>query len=228
MKILLIEDDEVIADLIRTGLEEARFTIDVAHDGASGLERALSEDYALIILDLMLPGQDGWSICESLRSHRRSVPILMLTARDAVEDRVRGLETGADDYLPKPYDFVELLARVRALLRRDKLNRASVIRIADLEIDTAGSRVRRAGQEIDLTPREFTLLAGLAASAGQVLTREMIQQRLWRDDESFPNTVNVHITSLRRKIDAPYETRLIHTVHGVGYTLRAPETEAPR
>jgi two-component system, OmpR family, copper resistance phosphate regulon response regulator CusR len=227
VNILLIEDDEVIAELVRMGLEEARFRVEVARDGTSGLQRALAGEYALIILDLMLPGQDGWSICAALRSRRRPVPILMLTARDAVEDRVRGLEAGADDYLPKPFDFIELRARVRALLRRDKVNRTRVIRIADLEIDTSSGRVRRAGQEIRLTPREYTLLEALAANEGRVLTRELIQERVWLDEESYPHTVNVHINALRRKIDAAYAVKLIHTVHGLGYTLRGPETETP-
>jgi two-component system copper resistance phosphate regulon response regulator CusR len=225
VNILLIEDDEVIAELVRMGLEEARFSVEVAQDGTAGLRRALEGEHALIILDLMLPGQDGWSICEALRSRRRPVPILMLTARDAVEDRVRGLEAGADDYLPKPFDFTELQARVRALLRRDKVNRSRVIRIADLEIDTGSSQVRRAGQEIRLTPREYTLLEALAANEGRVLTRELIQERVWLDEESYPHTVNVHINALRRKIDAEHEIKLIHTVHGMGYTLRGPETE---
>jgi two-component system, OmpR family, copper resistance phosphate regulon response regulator CusR len=225
MKILVIEDDEVIADLVRMGLEEARFTVEVARDGTSGLERALDGEHALLILDLMLPGQDGWRICEALRSRRRTLPILMLTARDDVEDRVRGLEAGADDYLPKPFDFVELLARVRALLRREKINRPRVIRIADLTIDTGAGRVRRAGQEIRLTPREYALLEALAENEGRVLTRERIQQNVWRDDESDPNTVNVHVNALRRKIDADHAVKLIHTVHGMGYTLRGQETD---
>jgi DNA-binding response OmpR family regulator len=226
VNILLIEDDDVIADLIQTGLTEARFSVDMTQDGAAGLQRALDGSYGLIILDLMLPGRDGWSICAALRSLRHTVPILMLTARDAVEDRIRGLDAGADDYLPKPFDFGELLARVRALLRRDKLYKARVIRVADLEIDTSTAQVRRAGQSIRLTPREYSLLEGLAANAGRVLTRETIQQRIWMDEESYPNTVNVHINSLRRKVDAGHQARLIHTVHGVGYTLRAPETES--
>jgi DNA-binding response OmpR family regulator len=225
MKILVIEDDEVIADLVRMGLEEARFAVDVARDGDSGLRKALEGEYGLIILDLMLPGQDGWQICAALRARRRVVPILMLTARDGVDDRVRGLDTGADDYLPKPFDFAELLARVRALLRRDKVHRARVIQVADLTIDTGGGQVWRAGKEIRLTPREYTLLEALAANEGRVLTRDVIQQRVWRDDESFPNTVNVHINALRRKIDADHAVKLIHTVHGLGYTLREPATD---
>jgi DNA-binding response OmpR family regulator len=226
MKILLIEDNEMIAELVKTGLEEARFTVELAQDGETGLRKAIDGSYALIILDLMLPQRDGWSVCTALRARPDPVPILMLTARDAVEDRVRGLDAGADDYLPKPFDFEELLARVRALLRWEKLHRTRVVRIGDLEIDTSATRVRRAGREIHLTPREFSLLAGLAANEGRVLTREMIQERIWMDDDSYENTVNVHITALRRKIDAPFETKLIQTVYGLGYTLRAPETEA--
>lgn len=225
MRILIVEDDTIIANLIQKGLERARYEVEVAADGATGLRKALEGGHDLIILDLMLPGRDGWSVCTTLRERRNTTPILMLTARDAVDDRVRGLESGADDYLPKPFDFKELLARVRALLRRDKLHKTRVVRIADLEIDTAANRVSRAGQEIQLTPREYTLLEALVLNEGRVLTREMIQDRVWRDDESFPNTVNVHVANLRKKIDADYEVKLIHTVHGLGYTLRRPDTE---
>jgi len=226
VKILLIEDDEVIAELIRTGLEEARFEVDVAVDGTAGLRQALQQPYGLIVLDLMLPGRDGWSVCETLRARRNTTPILMLTARDSVSDRVRGLESGADDYLPKPFDFNELLARVRALLRRDKVHKARVIRVADLEIDTTAGRVRRAGQEVRLTPREYALLEALAVNEGRVVTREAILDRVWSDEESYSNTVSVHVTFLRRKIDADHPVKLIHTVHGIGYMLRGPETES--
>lgn len=226
MKILLVEDDQVIADVIKAGLEEARFQVEATADGDEGLRLALSGDYSLVILDLMLPGRDGLSICAALRTRKKMIPILMLTARDAVQDRVRGLETGADDYLSKPFDFVELLARVRSLLRRDKVHRARVIRIADLEIDTTAGRVRRAGQEVRLTPREYLLLEALAANEGRVVTREMIQDRVWADEDTYSNTVDVHITFLRKKIDAGHEVKLIHTVHRVGYMLRDPEAEA--
>lgn len=225
MRILLIEDDETIASLIREGLQESRFDVDWAPEGAGGLDMALAASYDLIVLDLMLPGRDGWSICRELRARRMTTPILMLTARDAVEDRVRGLESGADDYLPKPFDFSELVARVRALLRRDKVHKARVIQIADLEIDTAAATVRRAGQEIHLTPREYQLLEALAVNEGRVLTREMVQERVWRDDESYSNTVDVHITFLRKKIDAAHEVKLIQTVHRAGYMLRGPGSE---
>jgi two-component system, OmpR family, copper resistance phosphate regulon response regulator CusR len=225
MRILLIEDDPPIAAVVRRGLEEARFSVDLAADGNTGLEMALIEPYGLIILDLMLPGRDGWSVCETLRGRRVTTPILMLTARDAVDDRVRGLELGADDYLPKPFAFPELLARVRALVRRDQVHKGRVIRVADLEIDTAGAVVRRAGQEVTLTRREYTLLEALAANEGRVLTRETILDRVWEDAESYSNVVDVHVGSLRKKIDAGHAQKLIQTVHGTGYMLRRPEEE---
>jgi DNA-binding response OmpR family regulator len=223
MRILLIEDDELIAEFVRRGLTEAGLDIEHSADGSEGLHRAASEAFDLIILDLMLPGTDGWTICKSIRLRRNPVPILMLTARDAVEDRVRGLDAGADDYLPKPFDFSELLARVRALLRRDKIHKGIVIRIADLEIDTLRRRVVRGDTELVLTPREFSLLEALARSEGQVLTREMITERVWRNDMSYSNTVDVHIGMLRKKIDADRAVKLLHTVHRMGYVLRDPE-----
>lgn len=225
MRVLLIEDDEPIAEVVKAGLEEARLTVDVATDGETGLRMALGGEYAAIVLDLMLPRLDGWSVCRALRARRDTTPILMLTARDAVADRVQGLELGADDYLPKPFDFTELVARVRALLRRDRIHKSQVIRIADLEIDTASATVRRAGREVHLTPREFRLLEALAAHEGHVLSRERIQERVWGDAESYSNTVDVHITALRKKIDAGHEVKLIQTVHGIGYTVRTPDTE---
>lgn len=225
MRILLVEDDETIAELVKAGLEEARYRVDHAEDGEAGLRMALEGDYSLVILDLMLPKRDGWSVCETLRQRRKTFPILMLTARDAVSDRVRGLETGADDYLPKPFDFTELIARVRALLRRDRVHKARTIRIADLEIDTSAGLVRRAGQDVHLTPREYQLLEALAANEGRPLSRAEVLDRVWMDDESYSNTVDVHITFLRRKIDAQHPVKLIQTVHGVGYMLRGPDSE---
>jgi two-component system copper resistance phosphate regulon response regulator CusR len=225
MRILLIEDDEVIAERIKAGLEKAYFTVEVAFDGETGLQMARDGPYALLILDLMLPRRDGWSVCEALRLRRNSVPILMLTARGAVEDRIRGLNTGADDYLPKPFDFNELLARVRALLRRGQIHRSQVIQIADLEIDAGAHQVRRGGVEVLLTPREFALLEALARNEGRALTREHILERVWGNDESYSNTVSFHVASLRKKIDADYAVKLIHTVHGIGYALRGPESE---
>ncbi|HZO87342.1 MAG TPA: response regulator transcription factor [Chthonomonadaceae bacterium] len=225
MKILLIEDDVAIAQVIRRGLENARYGVDVAQDGRSGLAMASENAYGLILLDIMLPGMDGWEVCESLRARRSQAPILMLTARDGLQDRVRGLDIGADDYLPKPFEFPELLARIRALLRRDKVHRTRVVRVADLEIDTGTRRVTRAGQEIALTDREYTLLEALALREGQVLTREIIQERVWAEDSAYSNVVDVYIRSLRKKLDREPLPKLIHTVHGMGYVLRAPRPE---
>jgi DNA-binding response OmpR family regulator len=225
MRLLLVEDEPGIAMVVKQGLEEARFQVDLAADGARGLELGTNGNYSVILLDLMLPKLDGIQVCEELRARKIRTPILMLTARDSVGDRVRGLDVGADDYLPKPFDFDELLARVRALLRRDKVNKARVIRVADLEIDTGAHIVKRAGKEISLTRREYTLLEALAAREGQVLTRELIQERVWMDEESYSNTVDVYIGSLRKKVDHGHDLKLIQTVHGLGYTLRRPEDE---
>jgi two-component system copper resistance phosphate regulon response regulator CusR len=226
MKILLIEDEAGITTMIRRGLENAGYQVSMAADGAAGLAMALDGVYGLLILDLMLPKMDGWRICEELRERGERIPILMLTARDAIDDRVRGLELGADDYLPKPFDFRELLARVQALLRRDKVHRARRIRVADLEIDTAQRRVTRAGVEIGLSRREYALLEALAAHESQVLTREVIQDRVWMDEDSYSNTVDVYIGMLRKKIDAGHSLKLIHTIRGTGYTLRVTGPEA--
>jgi DNA-binding response OmpR family regulator len=224
MRILLIEDDAPMARVVQRGLEMAHFTVQTATDGATGLEMARSQTYRLLILDLMLPKIDGWRICQMLREDGNDVPILMLTARGSIEDRVQGLELGADDYLPKPFAFPELLARVRALLRRDKKHKTRLIRVADLEIDTAQWRVTRAGVEIKLTHREYELLEALASREGQVLTRETIQERIWMDEESYSNTVDVHIGQLRKKIDTGHDVKLIQTIRGVGYALYRPET----
>lgn len=227
MKILVIEDDKPIRDVIKRGLEDDRvYVVDTAPDGAAGLELALADDYAAIILDIMLPRMDGWQICEELRNRRVNTPILMLTARDAVRDRVRGLEIGADDYLPKPFDFEELLARVRALIRRDKQSKSKVIHIGHMEIDTIAQRVACEGEEISLTPREYALLEALARNEGRVLSRDAIQYRVWDSEEVTSNTVDVYIGLLRKKIDANRAIKLIHTVHGFGYMLKRPEPEA--
>jgi len=225
MKILLIEDEVSIANVIRRGLEKF-YTIEVAHDGNTGLDMAIEGGFSLILLDVMLPGRDGWSVCQALRARRDRTPIIMLTARDAVSDRVKGLEIGADDYLPKPFAFPELLARVRAQLRRDGLNRTRKIHVRDVEIDTSARRVTRAGAEVALTPREYSLLEALVTHEGTVLSRETILDRVWRDEGTTgSNTVDVYINMLRRKIDAGEEIRLIQTVHGVGYVLRRPDGE---
>lgn len=221
MKILVIEDEPSLADVIAAGLEQSGHDVQIAGDGTEGYELARSERFALIVLDIMLPGMDGWEICKTLRNSRNTVPILMLTARDSVRDRVHGLELGADDYLPKPFDFTELLARVAALLRRDRINRSRVIKVADLEIDTNSHVVRRGGREVTLTPREYTLLEALASYEGQILSRDVILERVWMDEDSLSNTVDVYIGTLRKKIDSGRDDKLIQTVHGVGYVLRS-------
>jgi DNA-binding response OmpR family regulator len=223
VRILLIEDEVAIAAVVKRGLERSGYSVTTVHDGAEGLELALNEEWALILLDLMLPGRDGLDICRSLRARRNTTPILMLTARDAVPDRVRGLEVGADDYLPKPFAFEELLARVRALLRRESVHRTSLIQIRDIEIDTTSRRVLREGVEIPLTPREWSLLEALVRSEDRPLSRETILSRVWDDEgRTGSNTVDVYINQLRRKLDTDAEVKLIHTIHGVGYVLRRP------
>jgi DNA-binding response OmpR family regulator len=227
MRILLIEDQADIAEFIQRGLEEEGHKITVAADGEIGLHLATDELFALILLDIMLPKRDGWSVCEALRRRQIATPILMLTARDAVQDRVRGLELGADDYLPKPFDFAELLARVHALLRRDRLHKGRHIQIADLELDTRLRRVTRAGTEIVLTDREYTLFEALATRPCQILSREFIQESVWQDEDSYSNTVDVHLGLLRKKIDSGREVKLLQTVYGQGYTLRVSNSETP-
>lgn len=223
MRILLIEDEVAIASVIRRGLEKAGYSVTISHDGSEGLQLAIEEEWALILLDVMLPGRDGMDICRSLRARRNTTPILMLTARETVADRVRGLEIGADDYLPKPFAFEELLARVRALLRRESVHRTSVIHIRDIEIDTTARRVMRGGAEVALTPREWSLLEALVRSEDRPLSRETILSRIWDDEgRTGSNTVDVYINQLRRKLDADAEEKIIHTVHGVGYVLRRP------
>jgi len=225
MRVLLIEDEEAIAEEIKEGLEEERIRVDVAADGLTGLDMAEEGSYAVILLDIMLPGIGGWEVCQRLRARRDVTPILMLTARDAPPDRVRGLEMGADDYLPKPFHFPELVARIHALQRRDKIHRTRVIQVADLEIDTGAHRVFRSGEELNLTEREYTLLEALASQEGRALSREFIQERVWGDDAALSSTVDAWVHLLRKKIDAGRSVKLIQTVHGVGYALRGPAEE---
>jgi len=220
VKILLIEDDIVISDQIARYLQKERFQVETKRSGPRGEQAALSSHYDLIILDIMLPERDGWTVCENLRRAHLTTPILMLTARDSVEDRIKGLEGGADDYLPKPFDVRELTARIQALMRRDKIHRTGRIVVADLEIDTKAHTVTRGGVEIALTNREFSLLEALARNEGRTLTREAIVERVWANEDNLPNSVNFHIASLRKKIDAEFEPKLIHTVYGIGYVLK--------
>lgn len=220
MQILVVEDDPAISSMIKQGLENARYTVQVAESGVTGLQMAMEENFQLIVLDVMLPDMNGWQVCERLRSRKNRVPVLMLSARGQVDDRIRGLDAGADDYLPKPFEFGELLARIRALLRRELVHQTRTIQIADLVIDTAQRRVTRAGADIGLSHREYDLLEALAAREGHVFSREKIQETVWQNEEATSNTVAVYIGLLRKKIDTGHDVKLIHTVYGAGYTLR--------
>jgi two-component system copper resistance phosphate regulon response regulator CusR len=220
MKLLLVEDDRRTVAYLRRGLVEAGFTVDVALRGDDGLHLARTGDHDLIVLDVMLPGRDGWSVIAELRKSGRQTPILFLSAMDAVNDRVRGLELGADDYLVKPFAFSEFLARVRSVLRRGTVRQKEILRIADLELDTIRFAASRAGCKLDLTAKEFALLALLARRAGDVLSRTLIAEQVWdMNFDSDSNVVDVHIRRLRAKVDDPFPVTLIHTVRGVGYVL---------
>ena len=221
MRILLIEDDSKLAGVLRQGLKEQGFAVDVCGEGARGLELALETEYDALLLDVMLPRRNGLDVLRELRDRGRAVPVLMLTARSAVEDRIRGLDLGADDYLPKPFEFRELLARLRAITRRPQVEPATVLKEADLELDPSRHEVHRAGKRIELTVKEFALLEYLLRKRGVVVTRSMVLDHVWDTDyEGGSNLVEVYINYLRRKVDQDFEPKLIHTVRGVGYVLR--------
>ena len=223
MRVLVVEDDRKLAGVIRQGLKELGFAVDTAGDGPKGLELALATDYDAVVLDVMLPVLSGLEVLRQLREGHRATPILMLSARSAVEDRIRGLDMGADDYLAKPFSFAELLARLRAISRRPSVEPKTVLAIADLELDTTRHAVRRGGKELALTAKEFALLELLLRRKGIVVTRRMILDRVWDlDYDGGSNLVEVYINYLRRKIDQDFEPRLIHTVRGSGYVLREP------
>jgi len=224
MKILVVEDQVKTGDYLQKGLAEAGFVVDVARDGIDGLHRATTEEYDLAVLDVMLPGLDGWQVLDRLRHAGRDTPVLFLTARDQVEDRVRGLELGADDYLVKPFAFAELLARIRTLLRRGRAREMAQLTVADLELDPLRRRVTRSGRRIDLTAKEFALLELLMRRSGEVLPRSLIASLVWdMNFDSDTNVIDVAIRRLRAKVDDDFATKLIRTVRGAGYTLEAPE-----
>jgi heavy metal response regulator len=221
MRILLVEDDKKVASFIRKGLEEEGYAVDVAAEGEAGLFMGLDRLHDLIILDVMLPKKPGFQVLRELRQAKVATPVLMLTARDTVEDKVQGLDAGADDYLTKPFVFAELLARVRALLRRRAEARSPRLQVADLLLDPATRSVTRDGQPITLTNREFALLEYLMRNAGRVLTRTAITEHVWDYDfDSGTNVIDVYVNYLRKKIDAGHEPKLLHTVRGAGYVLR--------
>jgi len=221
MKILVVEDEKKVAGFIKRGLEEDAYRVTVTHDGAEGLKLALEEDFSLVILDVMLPKKDGLTVIKELRAASRHVPVLMLTARDTTEDIVSGLDAGSDDYLTKPFAFAELLARVRALLRRGEQDRGAEILFADLRLDPVAHKVWRSGTEIDLTAKEYGLLEYMMRNPNTVLSRAMIAEHVWDYAfDSFTNIIDVYVNYLRKKVDKDFPVKLIHTVRGQGYVLR--------
>ncbi len=226
MKILVVEDETKTGNYLKQGLVEAGFVVDLARDGKDGLHLALTDTYDLAILDVMLPGIDGWAVLQGIRQAGKDMPVLFLTARDQVEDRVKGLEQGADDYLVKPFAFSELLARVRTLLRRGgRQKEPDQVRIANLELDLMRRRVTRGGRRIDLTAKEFALLELLLRRRGEVLPRSLIASQIWdMNFESDTNVIEVAVRRLRSKIDDGFEPKLIRTVRGMGYVLEAEPT----
>ena len=219
MRVLLIEDDVAIARLLKEGLEDEAYAVDIAHDGSEGY-RTAAADYDVIILDIMLPGMNGYEVCRTLRNDGDKTPILMLTARDTERDIVEGLDTGADDYLAKPFSFDVLLARIRALLRRPNEKLEEILQVGDLKLDPSSKKVTRASQEISLTAKEYSVLEYLMRNKGKVLSKEQIISHVWDfDADVLPNNVELFIMFLRRKIDKPFKSKLIHTVSGFGYKL---------
>lgn len=221
MRILVVEDEKKIADFIRRGLKEEGYSIDIGYDGEQGYFLATTNEYDLIILDIMLPKMDGLTLCKTLRSQKILVPILMLTAKDSVKDKVNGLDSGADDYLAKPFAFEELLARIRASLRNKGAGSQTVLQVADLTLDLLTHKVKRAGQEIILSNKEYSLLEYLMRNSGFIVTRTMISEHVWDINfDTFTNVIDVYINYLRNKIDKGFDKKLLHTVRGRGYMLK--------
>jgi DNA-binding response OmpR family regulator len=226
MRILLVEDNHRLSESLRATLADDGYAVDAAYDGIEGEEMAGFTAYDVIILDVMLPKRNGVEVCRSLRNQRVSTPILMLTARDGLEDRVLGLDSGADDYLVKPFEIAELRARLRALLRRESDSKSGNLVVDDLRLDPATHDAWRAGKPLDLTAKEFSLLEYMMRNANRLVTREMVVEHLWDYGQVIgSNVVDVHIRRLRRKVDDPYEAKLIETVRGAGYRLRASERQ---
>ncbi|MGB4226487.1 MAG: heavy metal response regulator transcription factor [Candidatus Dechloromonas phosphoritropha] len=226
MKVLIVEDEQKTGDYLKQGLSEAGFVADIARNGVDGLHLATTGEYDLLILDVMLPGMNGWQVMEALRRDGKDMPVLFLTAKDLVEDRVKGLELGADDYLIKPFAFSELLARVRTLLRRGRGGtEVTVLRASDLELDLLRRRVSRCGKRIDLTAKEFSLLELLMRRQGEVLPRSLIASQVWdMNFDSDTNVIEVAMRRLRSKVDDAFEQKLIQTVRGMGYVLEVPQS----
>ena len=223
MRILLAEDEHKVASFINRGLGAEHYVIDVVYDGEAALERATDGEYDLLILDVMLPKRDGLAVLKEIRARKVSLPVLLLTARDTVADKVAGLDSGADDYLTKPFAFEELVARVRALLRRGGPAAPAILTLADLRLDPVTREVTRAGKRIELTAKEYALLEFFLRRAGQVVSRAVIAHHVWGVDfDTFTNVIDVYVNYLRKKIDADFEPKLLHTVRGVGYVLREP------
>lgn len=224
MRILVVEDNKHLSDSLRMTLEDDGYAVDTAYDGLDGEEMALMGTYDIILLDIMLPHKDGFTVCQELRNKRINTPVLMLTARDALDDRVSGLDSGADDYLVKPFEVDELRARIRALLRRESSSKSPILQVGDLTVDPATHAVERSGKPVELTAKEFSLLEYFMRHPNHLISREMAESHLWSYDHVVSsNVVDVYIRRLRRKIDDPYEVKLFETVRGAGYRLRVPE-----
>ncbi len=223
MRVLLVEDDARVASFIRRGLREEQYTVDVAGDGEQALFLAQTGEYDLLILDWLLPKRSGLEVLRTLRTERVAVPVLILTAKDELQDKVTGLDAGADDYLTKPFKFDELLARVRALLRRRGGVVPTVLRVADLELDVLRHRVTRGGRVLELTSREYAILEYFMRRQGQVVSRTMLAEQVWEHDfDTLSNVIDVHVARLRRKLDGGFSPKLLHTIRGSGYLLRDP------